>query len=274
MFWLGGQSENILVVVKLQSSLSIFLNASSRPLLVLETKSTIWLSVSLLYIRSILLWPSIRPVPSSQPMASEASSQKSLMPFFIVSRLTQYVEELSSQSKYSDGAEDGAVVSVGVPDGVSESLALPDTAPELSEATLHVGVVLSSPVEGKIVTVDSIVEEAPVDGPVIPLLSLTVIEDKFIVDAIVGESPVVGPVIPLLSPTVLEEELIVDAVVGEAPVVGPTMPLLSLTDIEEKLTVSDPKISGRVGTVFEARLRVPYTGNKRCRPRLSNTCSS
>jgi hypothetical protein len=155
------------------------------------------------------------------------------MPFFIVSGLTQYHDELVSQSKYSDGVEgpaeleDGDTVSVGVPDGVPESLALPDTALELSDTTL-VPALLAS------------VEEAPVVGPVIPLLSLIVTEEKLIVETVVGEAPVDGPVMPLLSLTVIEEKL----AVAEAPVDGPTMPLLSLTVIEEKLPVVEAPVDG------------------------------
>jgi hypothetical protein len=143
-----------------------------------------------------------------------------------VSGLTQFSDELVSQSKYSDGVdvdgpaevEDGDVPSVGVPDGVPELLALPDTALELSDATL---------------------DEAPVDGPIMPL-SLTVIEEKLAIDAVVGDAPVDGPVIPLLSLTVIEEKL----AVAEAPVDDPVMPLVPLADIEPKLTVSRWEISG------------------------------
>jgi hypothetical protein len=122
---------------------------------------------------------------------------------------------VSSQSTGSDGVdcppvEDGDVPLVEVPDGVPDTLALLDTALEPS-----VGVAVAVPAE-LLVTVDTSVEE----------------------------TPVFGPVIPLLSPTVIEEKIAVDTVVTEAPVVGPVIPLLSLTDMDMKLTVSDPKISG------------------------------
>jgi hypothetical protein len=135
------------------------------------------------------------------------------MPFFIDSGLTHQYDVVSSQS--TDGVdcppvEDGDVPLVGVPDGVPDTLAPLGTALEPS-----VGVGVAVPAE-LLVTVDNSVEE----------------------------TPVFGPVIPLLSPAVIEEKLAVDAVVTEAPVVGPIIPLLSLTDIETKLTVSDPKISG------------------------------
>jgi hypothetical protein len=161
------------------------------------------------------------------------------MPFFIDSGSTHHCDVVSSQSTGSDDVEcppveDGDVPLLGVPDGMPDTLALLDTALEPS-----VGVGVAVPAE-LLVTVDNSVEEILVFGPVIPLLSPAVIEEKPAVDTVVTEAPVVGPVIPLLSLTVIEEKLAVE----EAPVIGPFIPLLSLTDMEMKLTVSDPKISG------------------------------
>jgi hypothetical protein len=122
---------------------------------------------------------------------------------------------LLSQSRDADGVEpppeveDEGVPEVGVPDGVPDSLALPDTALELSDATL---------------------DETPVVGPVMPLLSLVVIEEKLAV----AEAPVDGPVIPLLSLTLIEVKL----PVVEAPVDGPFIPLLPLGVIEPKVTMN------------------------------------
>jgi hypothetical protein len=137
------------------------------------------------------------------------------MPFFIDSGSTHHCDVVSSQSTGSDGVEcppvgDGDVLLLGVPDGMPDTLALMDTA---LEPSVRVGVAVPAEL---LVTVDNSVEEIPV----------------------------FGPVIPLLSPAVIEEKLAVDTVVTEAPVVGPVIPLLSLTDMEMKLTVSDPKISG------------------------------
>jgi hypothetical protein len=122
------------------------------------------------------------------------------MPFCIVSGSTHHCDLLSSQSEYSDGV-DCPPVEDGVPDAVG-----------VAYTELLNGVASSSSVPELLGTVDSVVGETPVVGPVIPLLSLTVIDEKL--------------------------------AVGEAPVVGPVIPLLSLTDIEEKLTVCDPKIPG------------------------------
>lgn len=187
--------------------------------MVLETKSTTWSLVSLLYIRSILLWLSIRPTPSSQLVALEASSQKSLIPFCMVSGPTQNSALLSSHFKVSDGAGsvvvgDGDVVSVEDPDGVPELLALLDTTLEPSDTTLDVGVGVALPgLLGRVVLSPAVDDE----------VSLIPISD--------GETELLATV---------------DSVVGEGPVVGPVIPLLSLTVIEEKLIVRDWKISGGV----------------------------
>jgi hypothetical protein len=81
---------------------------------------------------------------------------------------------------------DTDVVSVGDPDGVPESLALLDATLELSDIVLDVGVgvALPEPSDGEtllLTTVDNVVREGPVVGPIIPPLPLTVIEEKLIV---------------------------------------------------------------------------------------------
>jgi len=233
MFWPGGHSSNILVMLEVQSFLVIGLKVLSRSLVVLETRSTTWSFVLLLYTRSMRLWFSIGPVPSSQSVDLGASSQKSRMPFFITSWSTQNGKVLPSHCKVLDGA--GTVL-------VRDKDVVWDAWVEVMLGGLLGGIPLSSP-GGAVASVPPVVDDD--DDSVWDIgVKLILVE---LLDEI-ALSPTVDDDDLLLSVLADEAGLLaaVDSVVGGGAVVGPTFPLLPDTVIEAKLIVSDWKIAGGV----------------------------
>ena len=176
------------------------------------------------------LWLSIGPVPSSQLVDLGASSQKSRMPFFIISGSTQNGNVSPSHCKVLDGA--GTVP-------VRDEDTVWDAGVEVIVGGTFGGIPLSSPAGGA-ASVLSVVDDDDAVWDIGAELIIVELFDEILL------SPTVDDENLLLSVSADEAELLaaVDSVVGGGAVVGPTFPLLPDTVIEAKLIVSDWKISG------------------------------